>query len=47
MRAGEFTFDDFPRELTDAAAMGPLQGRALAHPGIGKQLQGVDIDEDS
>ena len=46
LRAGQFTFDDFLQSLPDDAADGPAPERRSAMiPGLGKQLQGVDVDE--
>ena len=45
MRAGEFTFDDFLASYRMLRRMGPLQGVLKLVPGLGKQLQGVDVDE--
>jgi signal recognition particle subunit SRP54 len=45
MRAGEFTFDDFLSSYRMLRRMGPLKGVMSMIPGIGKQLQGLDIDE--
>jgi signal recognition particle subunit SRP54 len=45
MRAGEFTFDDFLASYRMLRRMGPLQGVLKLIPGMGKQLQGLDIDE--
>jgi signal recognition particle subunit SRP54 len=45
MRAGEFTFDDFLASYRMLRKMGPLQGVLKLIPGMGKQLQGLDIDE--
>jgi signal recognition particle subunit SRP54 len=45
MRAGEFTFDDFLTSYRMLRKMGPLQGVLKLVPGLGKQLQGVDVDE--
>src|SRR5262245_23196909 len=45
MRAGEFTFDDFLASYRMLRRMGPLQGVLKMIPGMGKQLQGLDIDE--
>ena len=45
MRAGEFTFDDFLASYRMLRRMGPLQGVLKLVPGLGKQLQGVDLDE--
>src|SRR5258707_76931 len=45
LRAGEFTFDDFLSSYRMIRRMGPLQGVLKMTPGIGKQLDGLDIDE--
>jgi signal recognition particle subunit SRP54 len=45
MRSGEFTFDDFLASYRMLRKMGPLQGVLKLVPGLGKQLQGVDVDE--
>jgi signal recognition particle subunit SRP54 len=45
MLAGEFTFDDFLSSYRMLRRMGPLKGVLAMMPGIGKQLQGLDIDE--
>ena len=45
LRAGEFTFDDFLSSYRMIQRMGPLQGVLKMMPGIGKQLDGLDIDE--
>jgi signal recognition particle subunit SRP54 len=45
MRAGEFTFDDFLASYGMLRRMGPLQGVLKLVPGLGKQLQGLDLDE--
>ncbi len=45
MRAGEFTFDDFLASYRMVRRMGPLQGVLKLVPGLGKQLQGLDVDE--
>ena len=45
LRAGEFTFDDFLSSSRMIQRMGPLQGVLKMMPGIGKQLDGLDIDE--
>jgi len=46
IRAGEFTFDDFLASYRMLRKMGPLQGVLKLVPGLGKQLQGLDVDED-
>jgi signal recognition particle subunit SRP54 len=45
LRAGEFTFDDFLASYRMLQKMGPLKNVVSLIPGIGKQMQGVDIDE--
>ncbi len=45
IRAGEFTFDDFLASYRMIRRMGPLQGVMKLIPGMGKQLQGLDLDE--
>jgi signal recognition particle subunit SRP54 len=45
MLAGEFTFDDFLSSMKMLRRMGPLQGVLKMIPGLGKQLQGLDVDE--
>jgi signal recognition particle subunit SRP54 len=45
LRAGEFTFDDFLASYRMLRKMGPLQGVLKLVPGLGKQLQGLDVDE--
>jgi len=45
MRAGEFSFDDFLTSYRMLRKMGPLQGVLKLVPGLGKQMQGLDVDE--
>jgi signal recognition particle subunit SRP54 len=45
LRAGEFTFDDFLASYKMLRRMGPLKGVLSMIPGLGKQLQGLDVDE--
>jgi len=45
IRAGEFTFDDFLASYRMLRRMGPLQGVLKLVPGLGNQLQGLDVDE--
>jgi len=45
LRAGEFTFDDFLASYRMLRRMGPLQGVLKMVPGMGRQLQGLDLDE--
>ncbi len=43
--AGEFTFDDFLASYRMLRRMGPLKGVLSMIPGVGKQLQGLDVNE--
>ena len=45
LRAGEFTFDDFLASYRMLRKMGPLKGVLSMIPGVGKQLQGLDVNE--
>jgi signal recognition particle subunit SRP54 len=45
LRAGEFTFDDFLASYRMLRRMGPLKGVISMIPGLGKQLQGLELDE--
>jgi signal recognition particle subunit SRP54 len=45
LRAGEFTFDDFLTSYRMLRRMGPVRGVLSMIPGLGTQLQGVDVDE--
>ena len=45
LMAGEFTFDDFLSSYKMLRRMGPLKGVLGMIPGMGKQLQGLDINE--
>jgi signal recognition particle subunit SRP54 len=45
LRAGEFTFDDFLASYRMLRRMGPVKGVLKLIPGLGKQLDGLDIDE--
>ena len=45
LRKGELTFDDFLASYRMLRKMGPLQGVLKMIPGIGKELQGMDVDE--
>jgi signal recognition particle subunit SRP54 len=45
LRAGEFTFDDFLASYRMLRRMGPLQGVLSMIPGLGKQLEGLDVNE--
>jgi signal recognition particle subunit SRP54 len=43
--SGEFTFDDFLSSYKMLRRMGPLKGVLSMIPGVGKQLQGLDVNE--
>ncbi len=43
--AGEFTFVDFLASYKMLRRMGPLKGVLSMLPGVGKQLQGIDVNE--
>jgi signal recognition particle subunit SRP54 len=43
--AGQFTFDDFLTSYRMLRKMGPLKGVLSMIPGVGKQLQGLDVNE--
>jgi signal recognition particle subunit SRP54 len=45
MRAGQFTFDDFLASTRMLKKMGPLQGVMKMVPGLGKELQGLEVDD--
>jgi len=45
MMQGRFTFDDFLQAYKMMRKMGPLKSVINMIPGMGKQLQGVDIDD--
>jgi signal recognition particle subunit SRP54 len=45
LREGEFTFDDFLASYKMLRRMGPLKGVLSMVPGLGKQLQGLEVDE--
>jgi signal recognition particle subunit SRP54 len=45
MLAGEFTFDDFLASYKMLRRMGPLKGVLSMIPGLGKQLEGLDVNE--
>jgi signal recognition particle subunit SRP54 len=45
LRAGQFTFDDFLQSYRMLRKMGPLKGVLSMIPGLGKQLQGLDVNE--
>jgi signal recognition particle subunit SRP54 len=45
LMAGEFTFDDFLSSYRMLRKMGSLRGVLSMIPGVGKQLQGLEIDE--
>jgi signal recognition particle subunit SRP54 len=45
LRAGQFTFDDFLQSYRMMRKMGPLKSIVGMIPGLGKQLQGVNVDD--
>ncbi len=45
LMAGEFTFDDFLSSYKMLRRMGPLKGVLSMIPGLGNQLQGLDVNE--
>ena len=45
LRKGELTFDDFLASYRMLRKMGPLQGVLKMIPGVGRELQGMDVDE--
>jgi signal recognition particle subunit SRP54 len=45
LRQGRFTFDDFLKSYDMMRKMGPLRSVLALLPGMGKQLQGVNVDD--
>jgi len=45
LRRGELTFDDFLASYRMMKKMGPLKGILSMVPGLGKELKGVEVDE--
>jgi signal recognition particle subunit SRP54 len=45
LRAGQFTFDDFLQSYKMVRRMGPLQNVVKMIPGLGKQMQGMNVDD--
>ncbi|MBA2430361.1 MAG: signal recognition particle protein [Thermoleophilaceae bacterium] len=45
IRRQEFTFDDFLEQLKQLRGMGPLGSLLKMIPGMGQQLNGIDIDD--
>src|SRR5436305_12376719 len=45
LRAGEFTFDDFLTSYKMLRRMGPLKGVLSMIPGLGRELQGLDVND--
>ena len=45
LMSGKFTFEDFLKQMQMLKKMGPLSGLLGMIPGLGKQLQGAQIDD--
>ena len=45
LRQGRFSFDDFLQSYKMMRRMGPLKNIVSLIPGVGKQLQGIDMDD--
>jgi signal recognition particle subunit SRP54 len=45
LRRAEFTLEDFTTQLRQVRAMGPLDQVLSMIPGVGRRLQGADLDE--
>ena len=45
LMSGKFTFEDFLKQMQMLKRMGPLSGLLGMIPGMGKQLQGVQVDD--
>ena len=45
LRAGQFTFDDFLQSYRMMRRMGPVKSIVGMIPGLGKQMQGVNVDD--
>ena len=45
LRSGQFTFEDFLKSYRMMRRMGPLKSIVGMIPGLGKQLQGADVDD--
>jgi signal recognition particle subunit SRP54 len=45
LRAGQFTFDDFLQSYRMMRRMGPVQSIVGMIPGLGKQMQGLNVNE--
>ena len=45
LRAGQFTFDDFLQSYRMMRRMGPVKSIVGMIPGLGKQLQGLNVDD--
>src|ERR671910_699487 len=45
LMSGKFSFEDFLKQMQMLKKMGPLSGLLGMVPGLGKQLQGVEVDD--
>ncbi len=45
LMSGKFTFEDFLKQMQMIKRMGPISGLLGMIPGLGKQLKGVEIDD--
>jgi signal recognition particle subunit SRP54 len=45
LMSGKFTFEDFLKQMQMLKRMGPLSGLLGMVPGLGKQLEGVNVDD--
>ena len=47
LKRNEFTLEDFLDQLNQVRKMGPLDQLAGMIPGVGKQMKGLQVDEDA
>jgi len=45
IKKNQFTLDDFLEQMQQVRSMGPLQGLLKMIPGMGQQLQGLNVDD--